>query len=230
MTPCSARFISYSTRAIGLATTSHRSAAISADGRLSGRPATLLARALAIDPDYAHALALAGAAAFEREDWKGAIAHWERLAKQFPPGSEENDTIARSLAAAREQLGQKPPAPAARAAPASVSVRVSLAPALAAKASPEDTVFIFARASGRGGPPLAVLRKRVRDLPAQFTLDDSMAMSPQARLSGAGEVIVGARVSRSGGATPQSGDLQGQSGVVKLGATGVSVVIDQAIP
>lgn len=86
------------------------SAALAAGGRLSGRPAELAARALAIDPDYGHALALAGAAAFERQDWRGAIAHWERLAKQIPPGSEDAETLARSLAAAREQLrAQSPP-------------------------------------------------------------------------------------------------------------------------
>jgi cytochrome c-type biogenesis protein CcmH len=78
--------------------------------------------------------------------------------------------------------------------------------------------------------PLAVLRKQVKDLPLEFALDDSMAMAPNLKLSGFAEVIVGARVSRSGNATPQSGDLQGLSRPVKVGATGVGVVIDTAVP
>ncbi|MGH8682561.1 MAG: c-type cytochrome biogenesis protein CcmI/CycH, partial [Burkholderiales bacterium] len=107
---------------------------------------------------------------------------------------------------------------------------VSLAPALAAQAAPTDTVFIFARAASGPPMPLAVLRKQVKDLPLEFALDDSLAMAPNLKLSGFAEVIVGARVSRSGNATPQSGDLQGVSRPVKVGAAGVAVVIDTAVP
>jgi cytochrome c-type biogenesis protein CcmH len=82
------------------------SEALAANGRLAGRPAQLLARALAVDPEYPNALALAGAAAFEREDWKGAIAYWERLAKQLPAGSEDAGSVTRSIEAARERLAQ----------------------------------------------------------------------------------------------------------------------------
>lgn len=214
------------------------SAAIAAGGKLSGKPAELLGRALAIAPDHDHALALAGAAAFEREDWKGALAHWERLAGQLPAGTEESDTIARSIAAAREKLGEAaPPQPAAQAAAsaapqktARVAGRVSLAPALAAKTSPTDTVFVFARAASGPPAPLAVLRIQVKDLPRDFAFDDSMAMAPALKLSGFPEVVVGARVSRSGKAIPQSGDLQGLSRPVKVGATGVALVIDTALP
>ena len=101
---------------------------------------------------------------------------------------------------------------------------------LAARAAPTDTVFIFARADGGPPLPLAVLRKQVRDLPLEFTLDDSMAMAPSLKLSYFAEVVIGARVSRSGGAAPQSGDLQGLSKPVKVGATGIAVVIDTALP
>ena len=116
------------------------------------------------------------------------------------------------------------------AASGRVAGRVSLAQGLAARAAPTHTVFIFARADGGPPMPLAVLRKQVRDLPLEFTLDDSMAMAPSLKLSYFAEVVIGARVSRSGGAAPQSGDLQGVSKPVKVGATGVAVVIDTALP
>jgi cytochrome c-type biogenesis protein CcmH len=101
---------------------------------------------------------------------------------------------------------------------------------LAGRAAPTDTVFIFARAASGPPMPLAVLRKQVRDLPLEFTLDDTMAMAPNVKLSDFPAVIIGARVSRSGSATAQSGDLRGQSKPVKVGTTGIAVVIDTAIP
>ena len=78
--------------------------------------------------------------------------------------------------------------------------------------------------------PLAIIRKQAKDLPIAFTLDDSMAMAPNFALSNFPSVIIGARVSKSGSATPQSGDLEGLSSTVKLGATGLAVVIDRTLP
>lgn len=125
-------------------------------------------------------------------------------------------------------------APAATAAPAAlaaqaVSGRISLAPALAAQAAPDDTVFIVARAAEGPRMPLAVLRKQVRDLPLSFTLDDSMAMAPTAKISDHAQVIVIARVSKSGDAMPKPGDLSGQSAPVAPGASGLALQIDQVV-
>jgi cytochrome c-type biogenesis protein CcmH len=121
--------------------------------------------------------------------------------------------------------------PQAAAAPATfataITGKVTLAPALAAKAAPDDTVFIYARAAEGSRMPLAILKKKVSDLPVSFTLDDSMAMSPAATLSGAKAVIVGARVSKSGQAMPQPGDLQGQSAVVAPGVSGLQISISE---
>jgi cytochrome c-type biogenesis protein CcmH len=205
-----------------------------AQGRsMLGKPLELVTRALAIDADQWKALALAGTAAFERNDYAGAVAYWERLRKVLPPDSEMRQSVEASIAEAHALAGTKPApetAKAQRAFPARVAGKVSLARALAARAAPTDSVFIYARAVSGPPMPLAVLRKQVRDLPLDFTLDDSMAMAPNLRLSDFPEVVVGARVSRSGTATAQSGDLQGQSNPVKVGTTGIAVVIDSAIP
>jgi cytochrome c-type biogenesis protein CcmH len=107
---------------------------------------------------------------------------------------------------------------------------VSLAPALAAKVAPTDTVYIFARAAEGSKMPLAIIRKQVQDLPTPFSLDDSMAMAPNFALSNFSSIVIGARVSKSGSAAPQSGDLEGLSPAVKIGATGLAVVIDRALP
>ena len=112
----------------------------------------------------------------------------------------------------------------------SVAGTVTLAPALAAKAAPTDVVFIFARAAQGPRMPLAILRKQVKDLPVTFSLDDSMAMTPEMKLSSFPSIVVGARVSRSGNAMPQSGDLEGLSPPMAGGAAGVSITIDRQLP
>ncbi len=107
---------------------------------------------------------------------------------------------------------------------------MTLAPSLVAKASPDDVVFVFARAAQGPKMPLAILKKQVRDLPITFTLDDSMAMAPNMSLANFPDVVVGARISKSGQAVPQSGDFEGLSAPVKVGTTGIAIVIEKPIP
>ena len=111
---------------------------------------------------------------------------------------------------------------------ASVSGTVTIAPGLASRASPDDTLFVFARAPEGAGPPLAVVRAKVRELPLKFRLDDSMAMSPENTLSRATRVVITARVTKSRDVVPQPGDLEGASQPIAPGASGVAVLIDKA--
>jgi len=197
--------------------------AMSRGQRLAGEPEKLVLRALELDPQNLKALALAGTAAFERKDFAGAVRYWQRILPLVAADSEDARSIQASIAEAQSFL--KPGAAPAAALQGSVQ----LAPELRAKASPDDTVFIFARAAQGPPLPLAVLRKRVRDLPLEFSLDDSMAMAPGMRLSGFPRVVVGARISKSGNATPQPGDLQGASATVANDASSVTVVIDSVV-
>jgi cytochrome c-type biogenesis protein CcmH len=186
--------------------------------RLAGEPEQLVARALELEPANVKALALAGTAAFARKDYAAAAAHWEKMLPLVPADSEDARSIQASVDEARALIGKK-----------DLKGVVKLSPKLAGKASPEDTVFIFARAAEGPPMPLAILRKQVRDLPLEFALDDSMAMAPGMRLSGYPRVIVAARVSKSGDAAPRPGDLQGASAPVANDAEGVSVVIDSIV-
>lgn len=229
---------------------------------LDGEPMKLIERALKLDPDNLKALALAGAAAFDRGDGNEAARLWDRVALLGPPGSpvvqqaREGAAEARKMAAeragatggsaAQAQAQTQAPAPAPapaqgpgasqKTAVAGPTVRgtVTLSAALKAQAKPEDTVFIFARnaEAGPGAPrmPLAIVRKQVKDLPAAFTLDDSLAMGPGMGLSSARQVVVGARISGSGQAMPQPGDLEGLSAPVAVGSQGVVVEISRALP
>ena len=201
--------------------------------RLAGEPMKWVARALQADPRNLKALALAGTDAYERQDYKGAVKYWQQMVDYGAPDNELVRQMTPGLAQAREKAGL--PAAADKPAPptalgSSVSGTVTLAAALARQANPDDTVFIYARdAQGSSRMPLAIVRKQVRDLPYRYTLDDSLAMSPAARLSGARELIVEARISKSGEARAQAGDLSGRSSTVRPGATSVAVEIRETV-
>jgi cytochrome c-type biogenesis protein CcmH len=217
--------------------------AMAAGKRLAGKPVELINKALAADPTNQKALALAGSAAFEMGNYSGAVAYWKKLLQLVPPDSQEARGISGGIAEAQTLAsGGRPPAGpmaaaqssdnAAQAAPGGGSVAgvVTLSASLAGKASPTDTLFIFARAANGPKMPLAMMRVQVKDLPVSFALDDTMAVMPAMKLSNFQEVVVAAKISKSGSANPQSGDLQGVSNAVKLGASGVKVVIDQIAP
>ena len=212
---------------------------------LTGEPTQLAERALQLDPKNLKALALAGSAAFERKDYKTALAYWGRAQALAQPGSEFASGLEGSMQQARVAAGQGTtasanatarPAKAAEAvvaepsAAAQVSGTVQLSAALAPKAAPNDTLFVFARADQGPRMPLAILKRKVGDLPFTFTLDDSSAMSPEMKLSRFPSVIVGARISRSGEALPRAGDLVGQSAPVRTGTAKLLITIDSVQP
>lgn len=203
-------------------------------GRLQGKPETIIERALKVDPDNPKALALAGTVAFEKKDYRTAVNYWERLLRLAPQDNEFARSVSASIAEARE-LGnlsggrEAAPVPSAAAAASGVSGVVKLAPELAGKVAPTDTVFIFARAAEGPRMPLAIVRKQARELPAAFKLDDSMAMAPDMKMSKFPQLVVGARISKSSNAAPRAGDLQGMSGTVSNGAAGITVLIDTEI-
>lgn len=197
---------------------------------LAGKPWELIQQALKLDPKNQKALALAGSAMFEQQQFKEALKYWEKLLAMLPPNGPGTEELRAAIADARQQSGQPAPsAPAASSAAVSVSGTVTLSPSLAGKVAPTDTVFIFARAAQGPRMPLAIMRIQVKDLPTQFTLDDSMAMSPQMKLSGFDQVVVGARVSKSGNAMPQPGDLEGASAPLKPGAKDIAISIDRVV-
>jgi cytochrome c-type biogenesis protein CcmH len=211
-----------------------------ASGRtLAGEPTVLIERALKSDAKNLKALALAGTAAFERKEYGTAVAFWERARAVSSDATFRNE-IEGSIAEAQAAEGGRPigerisargPAASAAVAPngATVSGRVSLADEFAAKLSAEATVFIFARPAKGSRMPVALLRKHVRDLPVDFTLDDSMSMVPGVTLSKAGRVVIGARVSQGGDVTPQPGDVQGWSAPVDVGSRGLKVEMSEVI-
>ena len=199
-------------------------------------------KALALEPGNPKGLFLSGGFAFANKDYGKAAAVWEKLMPLLEPGSQdanfvlENLNMARSqvklppLAADKFQQATGPVVPQASNASSTLAGKVMLDPALKGKAAPTDTVYLFARAVQGPRMPLAVLKTTVSQLPLAFELTDAMAMSPQFNLSSASLVRVEVRVSKSGSATPSSGDLVGASLPVKPGTRGIEVHISQVQP
>jgi cytochrome c-type biogenesis protein CcmH len=217
--------------------------AMSLGGRLAGEPEKLVQRALEIDPQNPKALAMAGTAAFENKQYAAAVAHWQKLAAALPADSQIKAAVQGSIAEAQALAGGTAAAKAGKggtapgqgsaaqgaATTASVAGLVRIDDKLKAQAALDDVVFIFARAQDGPQVPLAVLRKRVADLPVKFVLDDTMAMAPGMNLSRFSTVIIGARISKTGQATRQAGDLEGFSKAIPVGTTDAAVLINMEV-
>lgn len=229
--------------------------ATAANSQLAGRPAELIASALLIEPKHATGRWLNGLAAYQAGDLPLAVERWEALGMDLDAAGEDATELRQIIADAREQGGMPPaatparpsvaattamtpvspptspqPAPIATKSPA-IQVQVSLAEPLRAKADPNQSLFVFAKAASGPPMPLAVKRLRVADLPLTVTLDDSLAMTPAMRLSNFPQVIVGARISANGQAIPQSGDLEGEVGPLATAENpSLQVVIDRVRP
>lgn len=231
--------------------------AMTNNGSLMGKPAELINRALEIDPDYPKALALAGTVEFEQEEYNQAAVYWERLLSVIPPESQLAKSVGDSIAQAKSLAtkGEEKSTPMQLAQNSNISTdmpaetkqqrvsektddtkattisgTVTLSPSLANKVSSSDTLFVYARAKTGPKMPLAILRLNAKDLPATFSLNDDMAMTPTMKMSSFPEVVINARISKTGQAMPASGDLEGYSQPVKIGDKDVTVVIDQIIP
>ena len=209
---------------------------LSGGDRSNAKASELVSRALAIEPRHAKGLWIAGFAAHQRGEREEALRLWGTLAQQLAEGSREREIVDRLIAEVSDESDAVRGVPATPSADVdssglNVTVQVSIAAEMAAKARPTDTVFVFARVVDGPPMPVALATLKVSDLPSAIVLDDSMSMLPSAKLSDQKQVVIGARVSRSGNALPQPGDLQGMSGVVDLApeAAPVELVISQEI-
>jgi cytochrome c-type biogenesis protein CcmH len=206
--------------------------ATNAGGSLAGKPAMLIEKALKADPDHPMALWLSGTADLEAKNYARALQTWERLAAMLPPGSEDARMLEGAINDVRVRSGLAAKAPStavAAAAGGNVSGTVELDPALKGKAGPNDTVMVVARLPGTR-MPLAAVRLRASELPVKFVLDDSQSMNPQSPLSAATEVEVEARISKSGMAKAESGDLISAAQTVKVGTRGIALRVAQVRP
>ena len=183
------------------------------DKNLAGKPTELVFKALALEPDNMTALWLGGMAKAQQGDTVTAKKLWKKLEALLPQGSDSQQEIQGLLAkieSESHQAAAQPEATQQADVPGvAIEVQVSLAPELQKSASPGDIVFVYAQALSGPKMPLAIVRKQVSDLPLTVSLNDTMAMMPNMKLSNFPSVKLLARISKSGNAMSQPGDLIG---------------------
>ncbi|MES9845849.1 MAG: c-type cytochrome biogenesis protein CcmI [Candidatus Sedimenticola sp. PURPLELP] len=197
-------------------------------GDMSGRPSELIRKAVQLSPEDPTALWLAGMVEQKAGNLEMALKHFQSLEPKLSGEPASQAKIQGLIAAVTEEMGGAPKETAAAESPsstASVKVRIVLAPEFATQVSPDESVFIYAKALQGPRMPLAASRHKVKDLPLELALDDSTAMMPQMRISNFSEVTVGARVSRSGNAIAQAGDLVGEISPVSVAGSGVTEIV-----
>jgi cytochrome c-type biogenesis protein CcmH len=215
--------------------------------KLEGRPEALIQKALKLDPHNVKALMLSGTIAYNRKDFARAAKEWEDAHAHLPPDDQESsDQLKASIAEAKRRLGgpsanmlvanppmeqAKPAKPAASSGQSrAITGKVVLGPNLANKASLPETLFVFAKDVAGPPMPVSIVRASKKDLPFTFRLDDSTSPMPSRKLSDIDTVVIVARLSKSGKAMPESGDLEGMSQPIKPGTENITVVIDRERP
>ena len=199
--------------------------ATNANGSFTGKPTQLINKALKLDPNNLMALWLSGTASYTSGNYKAAVQAWEKLAQQLPPGTEEARSIEGSIAEARSKGGLPSASPVAAGGKA-ISGTIEIAADLKPKLKAGDVVMVIARQPGER-MPVAVLKTTVSELPMSFSLTDALAMNPSAPLSKLSEASIEVRVSKTGMAKPESGDLISSAKTVKVGSSNVRLLVDQ---
>lgn len=200
-------------------------------GSMAGEPEMLVKKGLAISPMDPTGLWLAGLAAEQNKQYKLAHANWTKMLPLIAADVESSKELRRLLGVleSRDPSIEPTALPEIAAAAASISLSVDLDAALLGKTSPDDIVFVYAKAMQGPPMPLAVKRLRVADLPASVSLNDSDAMIEAMKLSAFDQVVVGARISKSGNPIAQPGDLFVEMGAIdsKNPPDGLALTIDQ---
>jgi cytochrome c-type biogenesis protein CcmH len=205
------------------------------DRQWSEQLQALTDEALQADPQELTSLGLLGIAAYEEGRYQDAVRFWEQLVAALPENDPSREAIRGGIERARQQVdggsgnaaaGEAPAAASTQAA--ALQIQVQLDPKVAETVSPEDSVYVFARAVNGPPVPLAAKRLTVGDLPATVTLSDADAMVPSLKISSVEQVTVMARVSRTGDAT--KGEWMGQSEALETRGdkNAVRLTIDRA--
>ncbi len=206
------------------------------EGQLAGRPRELVKKALTIEPKNVTALWLSGMAASQEAEYQEAITQWQKVLPFIENKPDEKTAVLGLIEEAQNRLGTNNNKQSSEKTEKaidsntnenkSIKLKISIAPEFKEKASPEDPVFIYAKAMSGPPMPLAAVKKQVKDFPLELILNDDMAMMPNLKLSSFNIVTVGARISKTGQPVPTNGDIFSEKPNVSLGDN-ITLEIDQ---
>lgn len=199
--------------------------ATNANGSFVGKPTELINKALKLDPNNLMALWLSGTISYTSGNYKAAVQIWEKLAQKIPPGTEEARSIEGSIAEARSKAGLSLVAPAVASGKV-ISGSIEISADMKSKLKAGDTVMVIARQPGER-MPVAVLKTAATNFPMSFVLNDALAMNPNAPLSKLSEASIEVRISKTGMAKPEAGDLFSAPQTVKVGTSNIRLLVDQ---
>jgi cytochrome c-type biogenesis protein CcmH len=209
------------------------------NGLIAGQAAELIQRALVLEPENVTGLWLAGLGADQAGESRKALDYLQK-ARQISATAEIPTTELDALIAevetrtglkAAPQIDAGPKVPPVPPTSPQIAVAVKVDPAVTAALPASTVVFVLAKAVSGPPMPLAVKRLTLGELPLTITLDDSLAMAPQFKLSSVKQVMVTARISRNGQPVAQKGDIEGTAGPLTVGVdNAVAITIDQRVP
>lgn len=200
----------------------------SPDRRFPPEAVALLERAVTNSPENQRALFFLGMYQFQSDKPAEAAATWEKLLPMLQPDAA--GALREQIKSARDAAGMDP-LPEPETPIALVNVEISIDGVLAGQAREGDTIFVYARKLEGGGPPVAAKRVAIGKLPLVVGLSDADSLMPTAKLSSQAQVVVMARLSRSGDAKPASGDIEADPVVVDTKAgSSASLVLNRAVP
>ncbi|MGF1644145.1 MAG: tetratricopeptide repeat protein [Thiotrichales bacterium] len=203
---------------------------VNAGRDLSGKPIELVRKALELHTQDEKALELAGIHAYQREEYSTAAYYWRQLLKVLPPEGDYARDIQIAMRDARQRshlAGFEDPEIEREIRDGSITGTVVLAPEMQARVTGAESLYLVASVADT---PLATMQAKVEALPLSFTLDDSLAATPEQAVSQRESLALTVWVSKSGASEPSQGDLRGHMASVKVGEQGVNLVIDSVVP
>lgn len=182
---------------------------LAADSEMTPSIRSVVDQALALNPNEYAVMSLLAMEALLNEDVMTALGYWRRQLLQLGAGSREAAVLRERITRVEALL---PPGemPDDGATGASVTLVIDIDESVRNQVDDSMRLFVYARNPAMP-MPLAAENLALPDFPIEVTLDDSMYMIENLTLSSAQNVIVGARLSRSGQATAQPGDIQAVS-------------------
>lgn len=203
------------------------------DRKLDAATESLLKDVLAINPNDETSLGLLGVAAYDSKRYVEAVSYWQRLISMMPVNNPNVAAIQGGINKALQYMSAKERTEIEKqqvvVQPAAIQVTVNVAQNMIPKLPKNADLFVLAKAENGPSMPLAVQRINVKQWPVTVTLDDSMAMMPALRLSQFKNVVITARISKSGVGNAKVGDLQGLSAVISSRTKRVSVQINDVV-